>query len=229
MDEFALAAGNGTTRERRKLGVAGAIALAAWLGAAGVALAALTDFSSRPGVAARAPTSWPAASHLDRAAGRGTLVMIAHTKCACTRASLRELERLMARAGERLEAFVIFAGPREASGVAGILDLRSTARAIPGVRVIEDEDEARVFGAATSGQVLLYDQGGALVFRGGITPSRGHEGESLGGEAVRRFALGADRTDDPTQTSASEVFGCALFDTKQQDSGAQATGAPKGQ
>jgi hypothetical protein len=155
--------------------------------------------------------------------------MVAHTKCACTRASLHELERVMSRAGARMEAFVIFVGPRETNATLGVLDLRSTARAIPGVHVVEDESEARLFGAATSGQVLLYDQGGALVFRGGITPSRGHEGESAGGETVRRFAIGAVPANDSTQSSASEVFGCALFDNQQQDSGAQATGATKGQ
>ncbi len=182
-------------------------AFAAWTTVAGVALAALTDYASRPGLAARAPTSWPKATHLARTAGRGTLVMIAHTKCSCTRASLHELARVMAMTGDRLDAIVVFVGPHEGSGLAGIIDLRASARAIPNVRVVEDENEARIFGAATSGQTLLYDDAGVLVFRGGLTVARGHEGDSAGADAVKRFVSAKRMT-----TQASEVFGCPLFD-----------------
>jgi hypothetical protein len=178
----------------------------AWTTATVAALAAMADYASHPGVSARAPATWPDASTLPRARAQATLVMVAHTKCACTRSSLRELERLMTHAGDGLGAFVVFVGPRDR----GVLDLREAARAIPNVRVVEDESEARLFGAATSGQVLLYDEGGSLVFRGGITPSRGHEGASAGGDAVRRFLTA--RSAGSAQTSA--VFGCSLFETR---------------
>ncbi len=182
-------------------------AFAAWTSVAGVAIAALTDYASRPGIGARAPTSWPKTTRLARTPGRGTLVMVAHTKCSCTRASLHELARVMAMTGDRLDAIVIFVGPHEGSGLAGVLDLRASARAIPNVRVIEDESEARIFGAATSGQTLLYDDAGVLVFRGGLTVARGHEGDSAGADAVKRFVSAKHMT-----THASEVFGCSLFD-----------------
>jgi len=182
-------------------------AFAAWTTVAGVAIAALTDYASRPGVAARAPTSWPKTTRLVRTPGRGTLVMVAHTKCSCTRASLHELARVMDTAGDRLDAIVVFVGPHEGSGLGGILDLRASARAIPNVRVVEDESEARIFGAATSGQTLLYDDDGVLVFRGGLTVARGHEGDSAGADAVKHFVSAKRMT-----THASEVFGCSLFD-----------------
>jgi hypothetical protein len=197
-------------------------AFAAWMAATGAALGALTDYASQPGTAARAPTSWPRASRLARTPGHATLVMIAHTKCACTRASLHELERVMTDAGPRLEAYVVFVGPDEGSAAGGLLDLRATARAIPNVRVIEDPTEARVFGAATSGQVLLYANDGALVFRGGLTAARGHEGDSVGGDAVRRLVQGAtpraSSSSSPSDPAlASAVFGCALFDNRKKD------------
>jgi hypothetical protein len=178
--------------------------------ATGMALAALTDYASQPGIGARAPTSWPEASRLARTPGRATLVMVAHTKCSCSRASLHELARVMAGSDERVEAIVVFVGPDE--GLGGLLDLRATARAIPNVRVVEDESEARLFGAATSGQALLYDPTGALVFRGGLTTARGHEGDSAGGSFVRRFALRDPGAPAPTSTRTTAVFGCALFD-----------------
>ncbi len=130
----------------------------------------------------------------------------------------------MARAGNRAEAFVVFVGPREKPAI-GLLDLRATARAIPGVSVVEDEREARLFGAVTSGQVVLYDAVGVLRFRGGITPSRGHEGTTAGGETVRRFVATGEQ-EASLHTTATEVFGCALFD-RNDDSGAPASGVGK--
>ena len=150
--------------------------MAAWLTVTGVALGTMAKYASRPGDAAIAQASWPTASRLARTEGRTTLVLLAHTKCPCTRASLHELARLMARADGRAEAFVVFVGPRDTTKGISVLDLPDTARAIPGVRVVEDEVEARRFGGFTSGQVLVYGVGGALVFRGGITRARGHEG-----------------------------------------------------
>ncbi|MDB5213646.1 MAG: hypothetical protein JWO86_1573 [Myxococcaceae bacterium] len=210
--------GLGEDRPRRSHKLAWICAFAAWMTASGVALGALTEYASRPCAGALAPTSWPRASHLSRTAGRGTLVMIAHTKCSCTRASLHELERVMTDAGSRIEAIVVFVGPNEGSGAGGLLDLRATARAIPNVRVVEDPSEARLFGAATSGQVLLYANDGALVFRGGLTSARGHEGDSAGGDIVRRFSSSNTTSPSPSNpTAASAVFGCALFDNPKKD------------
>ena len=199
-------------------------AFAAWLLASGIALAAISDYASTPGAAARAPASWPAESRIARTPGRGTIVMVAHIRCACTRASLHELERVMARAGERAEAFVVFVGP---PGIE-LLDLRSIARSIPHVTLIEDEREARRFGAVTSGQVVAYDAAGELVFRGGITPARGHEGDSAGNEMVRRFVTtGHARSAAASRTSASDVFGCALFDNHVTPAGADTSDEKK--
>ena len=85
--------------------------------------------------------------------------------------------------------------------------LWSSAARIPGVHVLRDDGarEAERFGIATSGTVALYDARGKLLFHGGITPARGHEGDSFGRERViSLLATGkADRADAP-------VFGCAL-------------------
>jgi len=65
--------------------------------------------------------------------------------------------------------------------------------------------EAGRFGIATSGTVALYDRGGKLLFHGGITPARGHEGDSFGRERIVSLLTSgrSDRADAP-------VFGCAL-------------------
>src|SRR5207244_9248206 len=84
---------------------------------------------------------------------------------------------------------------------------RSAAR-IPDVSVVGDEAgrEARRFGGETSGQTLLYDPTGRLLFSGGTTIARGHLGDSAGLEAI--LAL-LDGRRPPRATTP--VFGCSLF------------------
>ena len=69
-----------------------------------------------------------------------------------------------------------------------------------------DGVEAQRFGAATSGQAFLYNQAGALLFKGGITASRGHSGDNLGRDAVVDLV-----TSGVASVSAAPVFGCSLL------------------
>jgi hypothetical protein len=71
----------------------------------------------------------------------------------------------------------------------------------------EDGFEAKRFGAKTSGQVVLYAPKGALLFSGGITVSRGHQGSNPGLESLITCLTQSnpDRTPWP-------VFGCLLLD-----------------
>jgi hypothetical protein len=68
--------------------------------------------------------------------------------------------------------------------------------------------EARGFAARASGDVLLYSPAGKLLFQGGITGSRGHEGDNYG---LSRLA---DLLAVPAAESAipvtSRIFGCEL-------------------
>jgi hypothetical protein len=137
--------------------------------------------------------------------------MFAHPRCTCTRASLSELTQLMERGRDRMQAAVVFMVPRGASEDWTKTDLWASAARIPGVTVLRDAgEEAARFGAATSGSVVLYGADGSLLFHGGITPSRGHEGDSFGRERILAFLTTgkADRADAP-------VFGCALQDDGQ--------------
>jgi hypothetical protein len=87
-------------------------------------------------------------------------------------------------------------------------DLWTDAAAIPGVRVIADRNGSEVsrFGAATSGQTLLYDPAGRLVFNGGITAARGHFGPNDGVDAI--VSLLEHGT---ARHHSAPVFGCSLL------------------
>jgi len=180
-----------------------------WLVVVGAGLSVIWRYENAPGLAAAPPGLWPAESSLQRAAGRATLVMLAHPHCPCTRASIGELALLMARCQGRVEAHVLFYQPDDFSNEWAQTDLWQSAAAIPGVTVKTDPGglEARRFRAETSGQVLLYDGAGRLLFSGGITGSRGHSGDNAGRSAVVSLLTGGAA--DRDQTS---VFGCSLFD-----------------
>jgi hypothetical protein len=153
------------------------------------------------------PLTFPAESRLERVAGLPTLLFFSHPKCPCTRASLHELERLMTDARGKLQVYVIFIKPKDVGEDWTDTDLRATAEAIPNVRVLIDEDEreTRIFNAQTSGLNLLYDQNGTLRFNGGITASRGHEGDNAGRRAVFEIV-----TQENAKDAETFVFGCPL-------------------
>jgi hypothetical protein len=194
-----------------KLKKNGLILLAAcvfWLFVIGAGMKLIWGYESTPGVAASAPDSWPADSRIKPAAGRPTLVMLAHPHCPCTRASIGELARLMTQAQGRVTAYVLFVKPPGFSDERERADLWASAAAIPGVTVVRDDEgvEAGRFGAATSGQTVLYDAAGRLIFSGGITAARGHAGDNAGRTAVVSLLV-----NDESEQKETPVYGCPLF------------------
>ena len=71
------------------------VLLTLWAVAVLVGMKTLFDHERAAGAAAEAPRFWPEQSALPIEPGNYRLVMLAHPRCPCTRASLSELERLM--------------------------------------------------------------------------------------------------------------------------------------
>ncbi|OYW76474.1 MAG: hypothetical protein B7Z37_08550 [Verrucomicrobia bacterium 12-59-8] len=167
----------------------------------------MAQYSHTAGVAGNPPEQWPETSRMKRDPGLSKLVMFIHPQCSCSRATLGELERLMAHCQGLLSAQVWFIQPEGRAEEWVKADLWRTGANIPGVQVNVDHDgvEARRFQAATSGQTLLYDAGGRLIFQGGITLSRGHAGDNPGRDAIE--CLLKQKT---TLPASAPVFGCAL-------------------
>jgi hypothetical protein len=74
-------------------------------------------------------------------------------------------------------------------------------------QIDDDGSEALLFHANTSGETLLYGKDGRLLFHGGLTPSRGHEGDNLG--LTRVVSLVTTGASDKPE---SAVYGCSLLD-----------------
>jgi hypothetical protein len=135
--------------------------------------------------------------------------MTVHPQCACTSATLAELARVVARAPGETRVYVLAVIPKApADSDWQHSSLLARAREIPGVQVVNDIDgvEARRFGGQTSGYTSVYSADGQLLFCGGITASRGHEGDNPGEDAVIQAVSGQH-----PGLRQTPVFGCSLF------------------
>jgi hypothetical protein len=185
-----------------------------WIAAVAFGLRALFQYENTPGPIGAVSQKWPN-TQIERATDRPTLVMLAHPRCPCTVASVAELARIMARLQGKVAAYVLLVEPVESGPDWEETNLRQSAEAIPGVKVVFDLNgvEARRFGAETSGHTFLFGADGRLLFSGGITTSRGHAGDNAGESAI--VALANNQTPARTQTL---VFGCSLALSPERDS-----------
>ncbi len=178
-----------------------------WLATVTSGLLGLTIYSITPGEPALAGPNWAADSGIPFDCRRHNLLVFLHPRCPCSRATVAELERIIASTEERAAVTIVFIPPERMPQGWESTAISRAANAIYGARVVTDRGGVltRRFGAATSGQVLLYEKSGRLVFQGGITGSRGHEGDNAGRAAVIRAINGAGNVDTSTP-----VFGCKL-------------------
>jgi hypothetical protein len=151
---------------------------------------------------------WPSVSQITLDPKHDTLVLFAHPKCPCTRATIGELNRIMTQCNGQLVAHVLFLQPSGFTTDWVHSGLWTTASAIPGVTVQVDPEDSigQKFGAETSGYVLLYNPAGQLLFSGGITGSRGHAGDNAGEDSI--IALVNGQNSGVTHTL---VYGCSLL------------------
>jgi hypothetical protein len=169
---------------------------------------ALLVFDNTAGEVKAVPVEWPSSSVVKRPANRPELLVFVHPYCSCTFASVAELAQLAARQKPGVASPVIdflFYRPRNSKWAPN--SLWAKAQQLQGAHAQWDDDgrEARRFGARTSGYALLYSSKGELLFNGGVTGSRGHEGENYG---IAQLAASLDS--GRRAHKASLVFGCAL-------------------
>jgi hypothetical protein len=198
---------SGSPRPVSRGKVAGAVMI--WTIALVVGGIKLIDYAGRPGLASAAPAVWPGDATEQQPQLRGRLLVFLHPHCPCSRATLANLERTLAHCEGRLDTTLWFVIPREASESWSDTTLRASASHIvdAAVRLDVKGVEAKRFGALTSGHAMLYDPDGRLIFSGGLTPSRGHEGPSNGAASILAWAQ--RKTLGPAVTP---VYGCPLFD-----------------
>jgi hypothetical protein len=184
------------------------LAGAFWVSFVAIGFLILAEEQFTPVKATPRVTLFPPNCGFQLVSDKPTLVLFAHPHCPCTRASLHELAVLIAQTKNRVSAIVVFTIPDCVPAGWEQGDLWDSAKTIPGVHVIRDPGgrEALRFDVEGSGHVLLYAPSGKLLFSGGITGPRGHEGDNVGRSAVVSFIL-----EGHASITQTPVFGCSLL------------------
>ncbi len=197
---------------------------ALWIAAMLGGFAVLNRYATLPGGFAVPPPAHSVSdtvlrSSLSLAPAKPVLLMFAHPRCPCTQASLSEFARIVARCRDKATFRILFFAPSDKTPSEALAWVQSDnlwkrARAINGVEVAMDVggQEAQRFNAKTSGHTVLYDAQGTLLFYGGITPARGHEGDNDGKNAIISALLDDARAGTRLELSAptTPTFGCAI-------------------
>src|ERR1700722_5435428 len=89
---------------------------ALWLLAVGAGFVVILNYQSVSGRVGITPQQWPSGAQIELDHNRDTLIMFAHPQCPCTRASLEELNRLLARSQGKIPAQVVFFRPAKLPG-----------------------------------------------------------------------------------------------------------------
>lgn len=180
-----------------------AAAAAGWAIAIAVACGVLLRYEFAPGPAPAAAAN--VVTGLDALALDAvcpTVVVAVHPQCPCTRATLASLAAVLGDQPGIAAVRLVVCGRTTAGGAFG----DPTSNMLPGAVTLWDDTGALAasLGAVTSGTVIVLEPSGSVLFRGGITPSRGHEGDCQG----RRLLVAAIQ--GRRATAATPVFGCPL-------------------
>ncbi len=166
----------------------------------------LFRYSFAVGNASTPPPNIPASFASAGSLSKPRLFLALHPHCPCSGATVRELAKILTRAPNSSDVTVLMFKPADESDewLEGGL-LRQCRRM--NCRVVSDPEGrlAASLGSLTSGRVVLYDARGRLRYHGGITGSRGHEGDNAGEHAVIDILRGGGDT-----ARSLPVFGCPI-------------------
>lgn len=167
-------------------------------------------YETTPGLTRSSSDRWPAGEAVAFSPGKVNLVVFAHPRCPCTRASLEELKSLLKDCPTSVSTRILFWVPPNASSPWTTSDLWTQARAIDNVQLIADEGgkQAHCFGATTSGHLMIFAPDGTRIYSGGLTNGRGRRGNESGLTAIRSHIIQEQPL--PVETA---VYGCPLFNS----------------
>ncbi len=167
----------------------------------------LINYEFKPTSALESIQEFPQESQFTLDPKLATLFIFIHPHCPCSRASIEELSKLLAGFQNKLKVIAIFTKPKGVNASWIKTDLWHKVKSLPNVEMFIDYEnhEAKIFKANSSGEVFLFKPNGNLVFHGGITSSRGHEGDNKGRSTISHYLSTGEIKDKQTFT-----FGCIL-------------------
>lgn len=179
--------------------VTGGLTLTLWGCITLVTIGHFMQLSAVPGASAAAPES--------SKDNRNTLLIFLHPRCPCSRATMSELARAVAKFENPVNITVFFNISDSADSDWKSTSLYEQAARLPSAKLVADVggEQTKRYGVETSGQVLVYRHDGQLTFAGGVTGSRGHEGDNNG-----KARLIAAINSGGSVSAKSLVYGCQL-------------------
>ena len=182
--------------------------LIGWLGLSTAGFVWLANYKAIPGEPVKGQSHWPRESSITRVPGKYNFVLALNPHCPCSQATVTELTRLVNDRADVTLHVLAFHPSAFADGWEECT-LLDELKSLPVTRLHVDvnADSAEQFGIFTSGGLALYGLKGELLFQGGITPARGHVGETDAHRAIRSRLLG-----ETTELFTAPVFGCPLRD-----------------
>ena len=182
------------------------MAILLWLGLIAGGYAWLLRYSFAAGKTTTAPRRIPPSLATAAPSTRLQLFVALHPHCPCSRATVRELAKIASQRTEARDVIVLMYKPadKQDSWLEGAL-LDECRRMNCRVRPDPDGKLAASLGSLTSGGVALYDADGRLRYQGGVTASRGHEGDNTGERAVIEILRGSREN-----YKSMPVFGCPI-------------------
>ena len=188
-----------------------AVAAGGWL---------LADYSYRPGESREALKQLGATERLElfgttevEIRSSQTLVLFIHPRCPCTKATIRSLERIYHRMPQRpkLVVYAFYPQDRGESWAESALTDYVTAFADAALIPDRNGDACLRYGVTTSGHLMLFDRHDRLVFSGGITPGRAHEGDCISSKDLLKKCRNESSVAAPSNWP---VYGCPIIATE---------------
>jgi hypothetical protein len=168
----------------------------------------LFRFSATPGEQLAAPARLPVNRFTQSSSP--LLLVFVHPECSCTHATLGQLDRILHLQGRVNPVHVVLAvyQSRKLDRSSGRVTFNPEIWLHTPFSLLVDTDGALAhrFGAATSGEIVLYAADGRLLFQGGITSERAQVGDSVTANALSNALLKGT-----LQAGRASVFGCPIF------------------
>jgi hypothetical protein len=190
-----------------------------WVGAVFWVMSLIGRYEGTPGEAATVPTQWPQNCSIKPNPAKQTLLFFLHPRCACSLASMQEFKHALQHfartanlSSENIDINCVFTCPDTNYTEWTNTVLVNRAREIPDATIRFDRNGTIInqFHVTTSGHVLLYSKNGKLMYSGGVTLARGHEGNNKNREAFENAM-----SDSTTSSDECPVFGCKLLDSRE--------------
>ena len=182
------------------------VAFLIWLALVASGYAWLLRYSFAPGPAATVPHLIPPGLAWPEPTTRAGLFLTLHPRCPCSRATVRELAKILSRAPHLSDVTVLMYKPAKEADSWPDGDLLEECRRM-NCRILPDADGRLAASLGVSRQAVscFTMRRGKLRFRGGITSARGHEGDNAGERAIIEILRGY-----PHSYNSLPVFGCSL-------------------